>query len=562
MKKLLRATIANLIWWTWAALKTRAWRRSTTNIQDTQTRLLLDIVQTNAYTLFGEKHDFQNIQAVADFQRLVPVCTYDDLRPYIDRVARGEDMVLTAAPVQRFGISSGTTMASKLIPYPSTLIEDFRKAINPWAFHLFLHHPSLLFGSSYWSVTPIGCAAQRSEGGIPIGFDDDRSYVDPLTRWILGAITPLPAALAQLEDMDTFRRATLRLLIQEEHLRWVSIWNPTFLSLLVDPLADLLDELIVELKTGGFYLPTDTPNELRQKLRRFARKDRRRAQKLRAMQSAWKQGTLKTTLYEAIWPRLRFISCWAHGSAGSALPHISTLFPSAMIEPKGLIATEAFVSFPFSGAESALTATSHFYEFEDMTTSDRPIMLAHELRVGRRYGVIVTTSGGLYRYRLNDVIEVTGFYHDCPLLHFVGKAEKVVDIRGEKLNESFVQAELTQLFLELRLHAAFWMLAPHQTQNTAARYVLYLQIPTHEEKCLPVLTTELEAALRRNFHYDYCRRLGQLKTCAIFLISSETKVYEDYLSHCVALGQRLGNIKPTALHPADGWEQVFAGRFL
>ena len=49
--------------------------------------------------------------------------------------------------------------------------------------------------------------------------------------------------------------------------------------------------------------------------------------------------------------------------------------------------------------------------------------------------IVSFTGGGLYRYRLNDCVEILGFVNECPLLRFVGRKDKVVDLFGEKLNE-------------------------------------------------------------------------------------------------------------------------------
>ena len=50
-----------------------------------------------------------------------------------------------------------------------------------------------------------------------------------------------------------------------------------------------------------------------------------------------------------IWPRLALISCWTDAAAGQFLPQLRELFPTIEIQPKGLLATEAFVSFPLVG---------------------------------------------------------------------------------------------------------------------------------------------------------------------------------------------------------------------
>ena len=73
----------------------------------------------------------------------------------IDRIGRGEANVLTAEPVRMFELSSGSTSASKMIPYTATLKAEFQRAIAPWIFDLYARHASLRGGPSYWSITPV-----------------------------------------------------------------------------------------------------------------------------------------------------------------------------------------------------------------------------------------------------------------------------------------------------------------------------------------------------------------------------------------------------------------------
>jgi hypothetical protein len=69
----------------------------------------------------------------------------------------------------------------------------------------------------------------------------------------------------------------------------------------------------------------------------------------------------------------------------------------------------------------------------------------------------------------------------------------------------------------------------------------------------------VDAALRRSFHYDYARRLGQLAPLGVF---RATHASDTYLVRAVSTGQRAGNVKPVALDRRTGWSQVFEGRYL
>ncbi len=178
--------------------------------------------------------------------------------------------------------------------------------------------------------------------------------------------------------------------------------------------------------------------------------------------------------------------------------------------------------------------------------------------------MIVTTSGGLYRYRLNDVIEVLGFEVECPLIRFVGRQDKVVDICGEKLNEQFVSNVVKQVISKVSHQPSFWMVAPERSFAQVVEYTLFVQFENTivvEEEVLRDLSREIDSAFRENFHYDYCRRLGQLGYCKVFLIGSDQDAFQAYLTTCVELGQRLGDIKPVALHPYQEWSTKLQGRF-
>jgi hypothetical protein len=74
------------------------------------------------------------------------------------------------------------------------------------------------------------------------------------------------------------------------------------------------------------------------------------------------------------------------------------------------------------------------------------------------------------------------------------------------------------------------------------------------------IPVNIEEALRENFHYDYCRKLGQLKELRIFKLTGDPE--QEYMKECVRRGQRLGDIKPVALHLQGGWDSIFKGEYL
>lgn len=251
-----------------------------------------------------------------------------------------------------------------------------------------------------------------------------------------------------------------------------------------------------------------------------------------------------------LWPNLRVISCWTDANATRDAAELARIFPRTHIQPKGLLSTEGFISIPIADAPApALAYRSHFYELRCLET-DR-VLLATEGEVGARYRVVLTTGAGLYRYDTEDVVEIVGYRGACPLLRFIGRAEHVSDHFGEKLNEIFVRERLERVLSAFGVDAAFAMLACEENA-----YVLFIESAADETALFGVVRA-LDDALRENVHYDYCRRLGQLDALRVFRIAHGASA--TYLAHA---GQRLGEVKLSALDSRGGWRGRFEGRWV
>lgn len=88
----------------------------------TQQRLLLKLIKDAAHTTFGKEHDFENIKNIKDFTQRVPVRDYETLKPYIEKILKGEKDVLWKGLPKYFAKTSGTTSGVKYIPITSVSI--------------------------------------------------------------------------------------------------------------------------------------------------------------------------------------------------------------------------------------------------------------------------------------------------------------------------------------------------------------------------------------------------------------------------------------------------------
>jgi hypothetical protein len=241
------------------------------------------------------------------------------------------------------------------------------------------------------------------------------------------------------------------------------------------------------------------------------------------------------------------VSCWADAQATLPARDLQSRLPHVVIQSKGLLATEAFVSIPFRGLHP-VAIRSHFYEFAD----ERGVAkLPHELQAGESYSVVVTTGGGLWRYQLGDLLEVDGFVERTPSLRFLGRGANVSDCCGEKLAEGFVTRAIETACAVGGLVPRFAMLAP---ENEAGRWCYTLFI---EGEAGAALALRLDTELRANPHYALCRDLGQLAPLQIFRL--RPGAYKTFCAVAARERRRLGDVKPQSLSPRADWRRQFQG---
>ena len=127
----------------------------------------------------------------------------------------------------------------------------------------------------------------------------------------------------------------------------------------------------------------------------------------------------------------------------------------------------------------------------------------------------------------------------------MGKEEKVSDLFGEKLNEYHVAPLLKDIFEQYSLQPNFYMVAPEKINNNGKiSYSLFLQPKISKERensFWHSLAQSIEEKLQENYHYQYCRRIGQLSHLSLFLIKKDSKPMESFLDMKNTSSLRLTN---------------------
>ena len=188
----------------------------------------------------------------------------------------------------------------------------------------------------------------------------------------------------------------------------------------------------------------------------------------------------------------------------------------------------------------------NYYEFIEKQDWDNGLtdtLKISQLEQGKLYYIIVTTSYGLYRYFMNDLVEVCGAYRNTPLIKFMQKGNGVTNITGEKLYESQLNEAIRNSSNELDLKINFHITLANVLQ---ARYEIYLEPEEHHTINQYVIAHAIDKQLSDlNLEYSEKRKSGRLLAPAIYILSPGTA--EEYKQFQVSRGQREGQYKLISL---------------
>jgi hypothetical protein len=367
----------------------------------------------------------------------VPFSDWDSTAPLVERMVAGEENVLVSGRPIFYATTSGTTGRRKLIPVTSEFVAECRVANRVLYRSMLLAMPGLIRGKRLSMRSPgtekLSDLAEAGSITVALGggVDDDN---------LLDAV---PTAVFGVRDFALRYRLALRFALQER-ITVASAINPSTLHLYATTLAETADALARGLDDGGFGLDDSALDDVtRAALRGRLRPAPDAARRLR--ESADRHGAPRMI---DVFPELQGLVTWKGGASSWWLERLKTSYGDLPILDYGYAASEGCFGAPLStdGADSVLLPHGHLVELlpEGETDPAKTVFL-DEAEPGGRYEVIVTTSAGLVRYRMHDIVEVTGRFEKAPLAVFRHKAGTMCSITGEKLGEAHVATALAAI---------------------------------------------------------------------------------------------------------------------
>ena len=426
---------------------------------DEQLTALGRILATNAETTFGQRHDFSKVKDIKDFRRAVPIQTYEDLRPLIDRQELSGERCLTQEQPVFYHRTSGTVGTPKDIPITQPGLERIKHLQKLFAY-------TVSRGSSALKGKMFTVSGQAVEGTMPGGtpFGSASGLLYQSQSWLVRSRYVLPSACSDIEDYEARYLAMAAYGLSEPAVTGIATANPSTLVRLLSLINEKPDVVLRAVADGR--LPDVG-------LSRFEPNRRLKPNPLRAEQLARSLSAAGKLDYADIWPDLKAIMTWTGGSCGVPLRSLSASLPANVkVIELGYVASEVqgTVNIDAERCFCLPTLMDNVFEFaerDQWEAGTADLLSLHELETGHDYYVFVTTADGLYRYAMNDIVHVTGRVHETPTLIFVQKGKGVTNITGEKLYEAQVlDAVMTTLANQDAQPNFFIMLADQEN----ARY--------------------------------------------------------------------------------------------
>jgi hypothetical protein len=393
-----------------------------------QRDVLRSIVSANRTTTFGREHGFAEIDSARRFGERVPVQQYETLRPYIERQRRTGQTELTAEAPLFYAQTSGTTGTPKYIPITRTSLAMQRGQQALFSYLQFRACPSAFDGMA---MGIMGAAVEgRLDSGHTVGSVSGHLYAS-LPRFIQSKFV-VPPAVSTISDYDVKYRVILHLALAQPRITYIGSPNPSTFLRLLHVLNHERELLLRSLATGVSSFTAALDPSLQQII----------ASRMPAMpERAALLNNLPELTYANVWPDVKLLTTWTGGSCGTALGALRKALPvHTQVMELGYQATEVRGTIPLEPEmPGGLPPLSHtFFEFVERSAWDRErpdYVTVDQLDQGFQYYVLITTPAGLYRYFMNDLVEVTGFFRKTPLLRFVQKGKGVTNLTGEKLYE-------------------------------------------------------------------------------------------------------------------------------
>ncbi len=536
----------------------------TKNPVKAQQSTLKKIINRNKNCEYGKKYDFANIKSIEDFQNKVPITTYEDYEPYVERIIKNKEKnLMFTGPNIRYCSSSGSVGKPKILPKSIKDLWNMQcigfSCSVATAFHHLKKH-GVRMPEQMGPLVLILTGHPLEDGKMCNGAAQiPLRYLMPIMRFF--CTSPNSLLNPEHEELLDTSYLQLRFALENRRVSYLGSLVVTLLTTMFDYLEENWEMLCDDIEKGIINPNIKITPELRKEYSKKFKPNPKRAAELRA---EFAKG-FEEPIAPRIWPKLT----WAYGMVGSNLKVYveklrKSIGPNVPIHNMGYAAAEGFFAMAteLDVHDGVLLPHCIFFEFlpvnDDEEGGDENVkpLLIHQLEVGKKYEMVVSNFSGLYRYRMEDVVQVTRMHNNTPMIEFLYRRNLGMNIANEKTTTQmvdFAAKETAEAMGNEFVGHSFY--ADYSTNPP--RYCMLAEAvkPVTEEerqKYIDILDDKFKEFNEKYYKY---RRWGMINRPQVLFLKEKT--YWDYREMLRAKGVVLNQIKPVTVINSKEREQFF-----
>lgn len=506
-----------------------------------QEDILMRIVRDNENTEYGKKYHFDQIHSVEDYKRLVPFSTYDDYAIYIQRMLNDEKNLITTYPINHYAVSSGSAGNPKSVPISQETLDLYAEAANMDCAIGRACSPNgkLPVGRT---IAMLEMEESYTKNGVSIGSISQTALLKVKNFFPSVFTSPTPVIIFQ-EPLDMRYLKTRYALEAKDAINISASFMNYVLDLMVYTEANW-EMLVEDIRLGRINDSINAGVKTRPELEKNLKPNPKRADELQAI---FEEG-FDTPIMKRIWPNMTWI--YAIGTAGFAIytekvrrysgdvPVFYGVYAAseAMMAQSRHAEDEDFVLIPYGG----------YFEFIPLDAEDQETTLsADQLEVGKDYEIIVTNLSGFYRYKIKDVIRVTGFTDEAPRIKFVFRRNQLINLAAEKTNDEQMSWVIREFEKETGSKVMDYSVYP-DTESKPPRYVVFMEADPIPDQSLDELSDLVHTKLSiTNPDVDEVYQHGTIAKSRVLFVQPET--YLLYRELMIRKGASANQLKPVRI---------------
>ncbi|KAL2333478.1 hypothetical protein Fmac_014691 [Flemingia macrophylla] len=534
--------------------------KMTQNTDNVQEKVLAQIIRQNAHTEYLKRFHLNGATDRDTFKSKVPVVSYDELKRDIQRIANGDrSPILSAHPISEFLTSSGTSAGErKLMP---TIHEEMDR-------RQLLYSLIMPVMSRYVAGLDKGKALHflfiKAETKTPSGLvarpvltsyyksDNFRNRpYDPYNEYT----SPDEAILCPDSFQSMYTQMLCGLIMRHDVLRVGAVFASGLLRA-IRFLQLNWAQLAHDISTGSLNNKITDP-ALTNRMAQILKPDL----ELAIFIAKECSGENWERIITRIWPNTKYIDVIVTGAMAQyiptlnyysgGLPLVCTMYASSEcyfglnLNP---ICEPSDVSYTIMPNMGYFEFLPHDYVLSWGESPPRLTDLA-EVEIGKSYELVVTTYSGLCRYRVGDILEVTGFHNSAPTFRFVRRKNVLLSIDSDKTDEAELQSAVESASAVLREFetSVVEYTSFADTKSIPGHYVVYFELlkreqsrdpPTCEamERCCLAMEESLNAVYRQGRVADHS--IGPLE---IRVVKNGT--FEELMDYAISRGASINQYK-------------------